>query len=47
MRREVETFLIPALLVLGIGTFLLCLLAPLWTHMRWERGRRRRDSWRR
>jgi Flp pilus assembly protein TadB len=42
---DLATFIVPALLVLGGGTFVFLLLAPLVTHWRWARERRRRHGW--
>jgi Flp pilus assembly protein TadB len=39
---DLGTFIVSAALTLGIGIFLLLLLAPLVTHLRWESRRRRR-----
>ncbi len=38
-------FIVPALLVIGIGTFCLLLLAPLWMHLGWRRDRQGRGGW--
>ncbi len=42
---DLATFLIPALVVFGVGVFLLVLLAPLVEHRRWSRRERRRGGW--
>ena len=42
---DLATFIIPALLVFGVGVFLLLLLAPLWMHLGWRRDRQGRGGW--
>jgi hypothetical protein len=42
---DFATFIVAALLTLGIGAFVLVLVLASWRHARWSRERRRRIGW--
>ncbi len=42
---DLATFIVSAMLTLGIGTFLLVLMLAVWRHLRWSRRARRRIGW--
>jgi hypothetical protein len=45
MSHALATFLVSALLTLGIGSFVLAVVLALWQHCRWKHRVRRRIGW--
>jgi hypothetical protein len=45
MSHALATFIVSALLTLGISAFVLALALGLWQHFRWKHRIRRRIGW--